>query len=179
MPAPTIDDLPPAPTMSDSKKVFNQKATAFVAALSPLVAQINSFGAYLDEYSPPGDGLVYENYIWTPSEGNFSGNLRISKIVNSLGHGWGFISGLLSATAIGSGAGSPATILTLPTDYGVVAETSVRAAIPMSGTGTLATADDGDMIIRLTTSRNLQTLNINGSGDILINLMFQVAPTIS
>jgi hypothetical protein len=42
MPAPIIDDLPPAPQRSDQPAVFVTKADAFVGALGAMVSQINT-----------------------------------------------------------------------------------------------------------------------------------------
>lgn len=49
MPYPTISPLPPAPSRSDAPDDFTSKADAFVAALPPLVEQINESGDYMDQ----------------------------------------------------------------------------------------------------------------------------------
>lgn len=54
MPAPTITPLPPAPLRTQSPATFNTTAEAFVDALEDLPTEINTFGDYLNTYTPPG-----------------------------------------------------------------------------------------------------------------------------
>lgn len=48
MPAPTITALPVAPQRADEPATFVTKADDFVAALDPLVSEINAFGTYFN-----------------------------------------------------------------------------------------------------------------------------------
>lgn len=94
MPAPIIDSFPPAPSMSDSKRVFNQKATAWVAAMEQFTAQINAFGEYLNTYTPPGS-TVFSMESVSPYGGVGTGSCRFYKVENSDGTGLAIASGTI------------------------------------------------------------------------------------
>jgi hypothetical protein len=59
MPAPTISDLPAAPSRSDPA-TFSDRADTFVAALATFKTELNAYANYMDNLAILADGGLYE-----------------------------------------------------------------------------------------------------------------------